>query len=200
MRPSWLLLLILGIYVASIAVTGLVAPAGRTEVMASVFARAPIAAFLHLGGGILALVLGAFQVNRSFRARRRMLHRRLGAVYFFGVLASGFGGLVLAAGSAGGMVAHLGFGACALAWLGTTLLGAWTIWTRDFAAHERWMLRSYAVTFAAVMLRIWMPLSGIAGIPMALSYPVVAWLSWVPNLLVVESWFLPRLARGVPDV
>ncbi len=199
MRPSWMIMLILGVYVASLAVTGIVAPASRTDVMASVFTRAPVAALLHLGGGSLALVLGAFQVNRGFRERRRRLHRRMGALYLFGVVAAGCAGLPLAAGSAGGWVGHVGFGACALCWLGTTLMGAWTIWSRDFAAHERWMLRSYAVTLAAVMLRIYLPLSQVAGIPFETAYPIVAWLSWLPNLLVVESWLLPRATRRVLD-
>lgn len=199
MRPSWMIMLILGIYVASLAVTGIVAPASRTDEMASVFTRAPVAALLHLGGGSLALVLGAFQVNRSFRERRRTLHRRLGALYLFGVVAAGFAGLPLAAGSAGGKVAHIGFGACALCWLGTTLMGAWTIWSRDFGAHERWMLRSYAVTLAAVMLRIYLPLAQAAGVPFETAYPIIAWLSWLPNLLVVESWLVPRATRRVLD-
>lgn len=199
MRPSWMIMLILGIYVASTAVTGIVAPASRSEAMVGIFTRAPVAALLHLGGGSLALVLGAFQVNRSFRERRRKLHRRLGALYLFGVVAAGLAGLPLAAGSMGGMVAHMGFGADALCWLGTTLMGAWTIWSRDFAAHERWMLRSYAVTLGAVMLRIYTPLSIMAGVSFESAYPVIAWLSWAPNLLVVESWLLPRIARRVID-
>jgi hypothetical protein len=54
------------------------------------------------------------------------------------------------------------------------------------------MIRSYALTFAAVMLRIWMPLSDLVGIPFESAYPIAVWLAWVPNLLVAEVWLVPR--------
>ncbi|MFV3517468.1 DUF2306 domain-containing protein, partial [Mycobacterium tuberculosis] len=57
------------------------------------------------------------------------------------------------------------------------------------ASHRRWMVRSFALTLAAVTLRIYLPLSDVLGIGFAASYPVVAWLCWVPNMAVVE-WYL----------
>ena len=48
------------------------------------------------------------------------------------------------------------------------------------------MIRSFALTFAAVMLRIYLPLAQVAGIPFDVSYPVISFLCWVPNLLVAE--------------
>jgi hypothetical protein len=62
--------------------------------------------------------------------------------------------------------------------------------------HRAWMLRSYALTFAAVTLRIWLPLSQIAGIPFQEAYAAIAWLCWVPNLVVVE-WFILRRRTGL---
>ncbi len=53
------------------------------------------------------------------------------------------------------------------------------------------MTRSYALTLAAVTLRIWLPMSQVAGIPFADAYQVVAWLCWVPNLVVAE-WLIIR--------
>jgi hypothetical protein len=51
--------------------------------------------------------------------------------------------------------------------------------------------------FAAVMLRIYIPLSQIAGLDYAEAYPAIAWLCWVPNLLVAQ--LLVRSARGRAD-
>ena len=51
------------------------------------------------------------------------------------------------------------------------------------------MIRSYALTFAAVTLRLQIPLSQIAGLSMETAYPVIAWLSWIPNLLLAECLF-----------
>jgi hypothetical protein len=89
------------------------------------------------------------------------------------------------------MPAHWGFGLLAVLWLVTSLLALVRVRSRDFAAHREWMIRSYALCLAAVMLRIYMPLSAVAGIPFEDAYPAVAWLCWVPNLIVAE-WFFVR--------
>jgi len=48
------------------------------------------------------------------------------------------------------------------------------------------MVRNFALTFAAVTLRLWLPASIASGVPFELAYPAVAWLCWVPNLLAAE--------------
>ena len=54
------------------------------------------------------------------------------------------------------------------------------------------MLRSYALVFAAVTLRIWLPILIMVHQRQLLpEYKWVAWLSWVPNLLFVE-WLIRR--------
>ena len=195
MRPAWILMTILAIYVAGTALGGLVAPASRSEFMADVFARAPVATWLHLAGGSVALLTGAFQVSRSFRNRHRSLHRRLGALYLLGVVVAGTAAFPLAASSVGDPVADAGFGVLAACWVATTLLGFRAMLRGDFVAHEGWMYRSYALALGAVTLRIYMPLSQVAGIPFEEAYRVVAWLCWVPNLLIAERWFV----HPVPD-
>jgi hypothetical protein len=59
------------------------------------------------------------------------------------------------------------------------------------------MIRSFALTLAAVTLRIYLPLAMIAGLDFATAYPVIAWLSWMPNLVVAQ--LLVRRARGAAD-
>ena len=68
---------------------------------------------------------------------------------------------------------------------------------RDFRSHQRWMIRSLALTLAAVTLRIYLPSALIGGISYADAYPVIAWLCWVPNLLVAQVFV--RRARGAAD-
>jgi hypothetical protein len=53
------------------------------------------------------------------------------------------------------------------------------------------MIRSYALTLAAVMLRIYLPLSQVFAIPFEPAYQTIAWLCWVPNLVVAE-WLILR--------
>jgi hypothetical protein len=51
--------------------------------------------------------------------------------------------------------------------------------------------RSHALTYAAVMLRLYIPMSRILGPPFEPSYQAISWLCWVPNLVVVE-WIILR--------
>ena len=142
------------------------------------------AILLHVFSAVVALALGAFQFNQALRARRPKLHRVMGRLYLgIGVLVGGLSGLYLAAGAFGGPVARLGFASLALAWLYTGWKAYSAIRAGDVASHRTWMLRNFALTTAAVTLRIYMPFSMLAGIPFELAYPAIAWLCWVPNLL-----------------
>jgi hypothetical protein len=59
---------------------------------------------------------------------------------------------------------------------------------RNFTKHGEWMLRSYALTLSAIMLRSYALLFDVLHIDMHPRnvYITIAWLSWVPNLLVAE--------------
>jgi hypothetical protein len=84
----------------------------------------------------------------------------------------------------GGIVSKLGFASLAVLWLYTGLRAFLAIRRGEVSEHRRWMVRNFSLTLAAVTLRILLPLSGIAGIPFEVAYPAIAWLCWVPNLLV----------------
>ncbi|MGA8050052.1 MAG: DUF2306 domain-containing protein, partial [Burkholderiales bacterium] len=67
---------------------------------------------------------------------------------------------------------------------------------RDLVSHRRWMVRNFALTFAAVTLRLWLPASVVAGVPYELAYSVIAWLCWVPNLLAAQLLLRSRSSPG----
>jgi hypothetical protein len=140
---------------------------------------------LHVVGGGGALLVGPFQLMHRLRAKRPGLHRATGYAYVTAVAVGGATGLVMGVRAFGGPVAQLGFTALALAWLGTTALGLQRILAGDRAGHRAWITRSFALAFAAVSLRIQVPIAGVLGIPTEIAYPVIAWSCWVPNLLVV---------------
>jgi hypothetical protein len=48
------------------------------------------------------------------------------------------------------------------------------------------MVRNYALTFAAVTLRLWLILFQVTEVEFIEAYISVAWLSWVPNLMIAE--------------
>jgi uncharacterized membrane protein len=154
--------------------------------------------YVHVFASSVALLFGPFQFRTRLRAARPELHRWMGRIYLgVGVLAGGLAGLYMATLAFGGPAARLGFGCLALAWLYTGLRAYASIRARDVAAHRRWMVRNFALTFAAVMLRLYLPGTLASGISMEAAYPVIAWLCWVPNLAVAE-WLLraPRAAAG----
>lgn len=154
-----------------------------------VYLRYTVPLMIHVGGSILALAIGPFQFLRSLRTKRPAVHRWLGRLYLLGILLGGVGGFFMAFHAWTGWVARLGFLALAVVWLLTGWLAYRSIRLGKVAEHRRWMIRNYALTFAAVMLRLLNPLL-IFGVGMdeALSYQLVAWLCWLPNLLVVELW------------
>ena len=57
------------------------------------------------------------------------------------------------------------------------------------------MTRNFALTFAAVTLRLQMPLLAM-GFGEEMGYRIVAWSCWIPNLLVAE--WLVRRAGSTP--
>ena len=48
------------------------------------------------------------------------------------------------------------------------------------------MMRSFALTLAAVTLRLYLPISVVMGFTYAQAYPVISFLAWVPNLIIIE--------------
>jgi hypothetical protein len=177
----------LALGIAAYAVAFLIFPDAGGDLRADRMARMPIALIAHVGGSLLALAIGPFQLHKGLRSRMLDLHRLMGRAYLLAVLVGGLGGLWLAAYSDGGMVAHLGFGALAVLWLWTTAMAFIRIRVRDLVSHREWMIRSFALTLAAVTLRIYLPVSLLSGVEFLDAYPVIAWACWVPNLLIAEA-------------
>lgn len=143
--------------------------------------------YTHIFASCVALLCGALQFSSQLRQRAPQVHRYLGRAYLLiGVLMGGIAGLVMAQTAYGGVVSRLGFSALALLWLYSGLRAYLAIRRGQIQQHQQWMLRNYALTCAAISLRIYLPLSMVIGLPFELAYPVIAWLCWVPNLIYAE--------------
>lgn len=146
--------------------------------------------YTHVFGALFALLLGPWQFSTRLRASRPALHRWMGRLYLgIGVLIGGIAGLYMAFHAFGGIVAQTGFGLLAVLWLYTGLRAYLAIRAGDVASHRRWMVRNFALSFAAVTLRLWLPGSVASGIAFEAAYPVIAWACWLPNLVVAELAF-----------
>ena len=144
----------------------------------------PVFGALHMLGGGLALLVGGLQFSSRLRAARPNLHRWLGRLYLLGILIGGVSAIAAAPGATGGVVAACGFGLLGILWLYSGAQAYRAIRAGDIATHRAWMMRNFAMTFAAVTLRIYLGLmTGPMGLTFEEAYPAVAWISWVPNVL-----------------
>lgn len=142
-----------------------------------------LAFFTHITLGGITLLVGWLQFNVSFRNRNLQLHRMMGKIYVACALLSGTAGLYIAMHATGGLSSVLGFSALALLWLFSTLMAYVYIRRSDQLRHKIAMIYSYAFCFAAVTLRIWLPLLIAITGDYFVAYPIVAWLCWIPNLI-----------------
>ncbi len=116
----------------------------------------------------------------------------MGRVYLgVGVLVGGLSGLYMAQFAFGGLGVKLGFACLAVASLFTGFKAYQSIRAGAVEQHRAYMMRNYSLILAAVSLRVYLPLSMFAGIDFASAYAVIAWLCWVPNLLLAE-WLCNR--------
>ncbi|UJF32949.1 DUF2306 domain-containing protein [Paenibacillus hexagrammi] len=151
--------------------------------------------YAHIVTAVLALVLGPYQLFVKPQGKRIRLHRRLGYVYFISIMVSSIVGLYLAIYATGGWVSTLGFLGLDLAWAMSTWLSVRYILNKNVQAHKDWMMRSYALTCAAITLRLWLgPMALLFG-NFITGYQVTAWLCWVPNLFIMEAVIRRRAAK-----
>jgi uncharacterized membrane protein len=156
---------------------------------------------LHIAGGMGALLTGPWQFSQKLRARALNLHRWLGRFYLLAVALGSTAGFAMALVSKRGLPTHLGFGILAVLWFFTGLQAYRMVRQGNIEAHRQWMIRNFALTLAAVTLRVQMPLMmGILHWPFPRTYITVSWLCWVPNILIAE-WMvrsqIRRLAQSI---
>ncbi len=188
--PLWWVMLIFSL--------GIAVYAARYFILATTdahFARYILPLRLHVAGGIGALLAGPWQFPKRLRTRALNFHRWLGRFYLIEVALGSIAGLVMSVVSMEGLATHLGFGVLAVLWFSTGLQAYRRVRGGDIEAHRQWMIRNFALTLAAVTLRNWLPLM-LFGLHWSfhVSYVIVSWLCWVPNLLVAE-WMIARDKR-----
>jgi len=167
--------------------------------MKAVFLEYRIGILTHVFASATALVLGPLQFSTMLRRDRPRLHHWMGRIYLaVGVLVGGLSGLTMAQHAFGGTAARLGFSLLAAGWLLTGLCAFMSIRRGAVEAHRKWMVRNFSLTFAAVTLRLYIPMSAMAGISFEQAYPFIAWLCWVPNIVFAE-WLFNNRPRGLSD-
>lgn len=154
--------------------------------------------YAHIAFGGTALIIGGFQFIEPLRERYVEWHRLAGKVYVVSVFIASVTAFGVAFFAEAGVVAQAGFAILAILWLYTNVKAYTAIRRGDIIKHRTWMLRNYALTFAAVTLRFWLPFElAVLGMNFPDAYRIVAWLCWVPNLIFAE-FLVHRLRSRSP--
>lgn len=147
-----------------------------------------VAFYVHITSSVLAILGGIFQFFPKILRGYPKVHIFTGKIYIASILLlAAPSGLVLAAFANGGLPAKVGFALQCLAWWGLTYAAWQAIMERNLEKHAAMMIRSYAVTLAAMSLRT----ESYALVyfwetkPME-TYLTVTWLSWVGNFFIAE--------------
>lgn len=158
----------------------------------------------HAVPSSLALLIGPFQFLTGFRARYPGWHRNLGRIYLVSVLVGCITAAVSTYASQSGFPAQIGFAILTMLWFYTGLQAYLTARARRFDAHRVWMIRNYALTFGAVLLRVFIGIGEFyrefnPHLTFEDTYTPGVWGSILICVLIPE-WFIlsRRQTRGTP--
>lgn len=136
------------------------------------------------------------------------VHRWIGRTYVVAVGLGSVAAFVMSFVSSVALLGFFGFGTLAVLWFWTTFRGYRAVRESRIAEHQAWMIRSFALTYAAVTLRLWLLVLLAVLTPLAssdlsatdvfdYSYAPVPFLSWLPNLVVAELLIHRRRLPGL---
>jgi uncharacterized membrane protein len=155
-----------------------------------------IAFFIHVYASLWVLLAGFTQFSKQLLKKNPRLHRTMGYIYVADVLLiTGPAGLIMGFYANGGLFSRIAFVSLAVLWIYFTALALIKAKQKNFKAHRKFMIRSYALTLSALTLRAWKyAITNTMTVPPMDVYRVVAWLGWVGNLAVAE-WIIFRLKK-----
>jgi hypothetical protein len=170
----------------------------------------------HIAAAIPAIIIGPLLFASEWRQKRPDLHRRFGKIYVFGCLLSAILVLPLSMrnglpikpemNSAGEIImlhpnaflsSQIGFTTMAICWFFITYFAYTAARNKNFIAHRRWIMRSYAMTFAFIHVNLTYKLTGVY---IFLEFEQVrimqSMVSWMADLLIVEIYLAGTTHTG----
>jgi hypothetical protein len=136
----------------------------------------------------IILVAGFFQLFPKSSSKYKRIHRIMGYIYVMGILFfAAPGGIAMSLFIGRGPWVLASFITLSILWFYFTSKAFSEIRKRNIVAHQQWMWRSYALTFSAVTLRLYIFITSYGfDLSKSEAYATLAWASWVPNLILVE--------------
>lgn len=183
----------LALWITGVSLVGVLNPGGQSGIFRRLMTWTPWAGYAHIVGGSLALILGGIQLSSRLRRRNIGMHRIIGTLYVICVLIATVGAIATLHETTTGWPAKSGFWLLAIAWPTTTLLGYPWRGKFDVSWHGRLMIYSYAMTCAAITLRLYLIGLLASGVRFPYAYPTAAWAGGVGN--VILAFVVMRIVR-----
>ncbi|WP_029286456.1 DUF2306 domain-containing protein [Pedobacter sp. R20-19] len=149
--------------------------------------------YIHVYSAIFVLMAGFTQFNPKILNQYPGVHRILGYLYVGIVLLfAAPSGIFIGYFANGGLIAKTSFIILGLLWFWFTIKAVQLIIQRKIKAHKKMMYRSFALATSAITLRLWKVILVYLFHPAPMDvYQVIAWLGWIPNLLIAE-WLIRK--------
>lgn len=178
------ILALLVIWIAGYALYGAFNPSSQSGQLQRLVTEIPWAGYAHIIAGSLALILGSFQISSRLRRKNIRLHRLIGSVYVGCVLISTAGAIISLPGSTSSVAATSAFWLLAIVWPIVTLTGYPWRGKFDVKWHGQWMIYSYALTCAAISLRLILIPLLVCEVGFSTAYPIAAWGGGIVNVII----------------
>jgi hypothetical protein len=145
---------------------------------------------IHVWSSIFVLIFGFLQFLNPIRIKYPKIHRLLGKLYVgLVLLVSSPGGMIMGFYGNGGLYAKISFVLSAFLWILSTYLAYKSIRQLNFQKHVYWMSLSFGLCLSALSLRFYvLVLPFFFHLPSSIMYALVAWLSWIPNLILAHYY------------
>lgn len=150
--------------------------------------------YTHVYTGIFVLITGFLAILRKNFGIKKF-HAVSGKIYVLLILLfAAPAGIYMGVFANGGIFSKISFILLGILWWLATYKAHRLAQSHRFEDHKCWMWRSYALTMSAVTLRMWKVV--LVGLfhpgPMEV-YQIIAWLGWVPNLILIEILISKKL-------
>ncbi|WP_188768676.1 DUF2306 domain-containing protein [Emticicia aquatilis] len=201
-KVIWIIIVILALLVGFIPITYLTSGVskGYLELKSQEALRSTtwwFFLYMHIISGGIAILIGWLQFSSILLKKYSRLHRIIGKIYLASALACSLSGFYIGFYATGGLIPAVGFITVSCIYFYTTLMGFLLIRRKQIIQHQNFMTYSYATCLSAVSLRLSVPFSYLFTDNYILSYSIIAWTAWIPNLLVAY-WVNKNREEKIP--
>jgi predicted membrane protein DUF2306 len=153
--------------------------------------------YIHVYSSLFVLLAGFTQFNNRVLKNYPRIHRTIGQIYVYTVLfLAAPSGIYIGYYANGGLLSKISFMLLGFLWYIFTIIGIASIKKKLILRHKKFMLRSFALAFSAITLRVWKVVLVFLFQPNPMDiYKIIAWLGWIPNILIIEWYIYKRLKK-----